>query len=199
MQDSDLLIRPMLEAVRELLPAVRMVTLYGNKATRLGILLAGLAACDGLRPLYLCGDNCFDPYSVAALAKTREQSPENILARVLVARAFTAYQLDELVSHLDLADGYHLVVISGICTPFFDEDVTMVEAARLFYRMVGKVIDLSRAGMNLLLTQVEPVKDNGRGYFLKDLCRKSNAALRTMNGPLLITGSPVAQQMKLPY
>ncbi|HSE98410.1 MAG TPA: hypothetical protein VLD57_09120, partial [Blastocatellia bacterium] len=135
------------------------------------------AACERRQVRVICGDNRFDPYAVARLAKSRGVRPEAVLRSVLIARAFTAYQLSELVNRLDHSTT-DLVVISGPCTTFFDEDVPIVDAARLFYRMLWHTVELSSAAMTLLLVQGEAHVSERRAYFLKDLCRASDVVLR---------------------
>lgn len=170
------------QAVRASLSPSRMVTLRGEKAWTLGVQLAAQMACEYKQSLILCGDNRFDPYAVARFAKSQQKSPPEasyaILGRILVARAFTAYQLDELIHRLNPDDGYAVVIISGICTAFFDEDVTHSDAARLFYRSLWRLAALSREGLTLLLTQSEMPKHTRRAYFLTDLCRASNVVAR---------------------
>ena len=84
------------------------------------------------------------------------------MRRILVARAFTAYQLDELIHRLDppttVEDAYGVVIVSGVCAAFLDEDVTDADAARLFYRSLWRLRDLSQEGMTLLLTESETLK-----------------------------------------
>src|SRR3712207_7575481 len=46
-----------------------------------------------------------------------------------------------------------LVVVSGPCATFLDEDVPIVDAARLFYRMLWRMAELAKEGMTLLLAQ----------------------------------------------
>ena len=170
------------QAVRSSLSTSRMVTLCGEKAWMLSIHLAAQMACESKQSLYLCGDNRFDPYAVARFINSPQKSPPEVLyaalGRILVARAFTAYQLDELIHRLNPQDGYGVVIISGICTAFFDEDVTPNDAARLFYRSLWRLADLSRKGLTLLLTQSEMPAHTRRAYFLTDLCRASNVVAR---------------------
>ena len=166
------------QAVRASILPSRLVTVAGEQAWALGQHLAAQMACEGNQALYLCGDNRFDPYAVARFAKTQEKRPEEVLARILVARAFTAYQLDELIHRLDAENNYGVVIISGICTAFLDEDVAPNDAARLFYRSLWRLTGLAREGLTLLLTEGAAPKRTARGYFLADLCRASNVVIR---------------------
>ncbi len=165
-------------SVRAALSPSRMVAITGEQAWTLGQQAAAQMACECKRTLYLCGDNRFNPYAIARLAKAEEKRPEEVLARILVARAFTAYQLDELIHRLDAENDYGVVIISGICTAFLDEDVAANDAARLFYRSLWRLSRFAREGLTLLLTESATPKRTARGYFLTDLCRASNVVIR---------------------
>jgi hypothetical protein len=171
-----------LSAVRESLSASRMGAICGGQAWSLGVRLAAQLACENKKSLYLCGDNRFDPYAVARLARSQQKSPEEALERILVARAFTAYQLDELIHRLEplkTSEGaFGVVIVSGICTAFLDEDLTQTDAARLFYRSLWRLRGLSQEGLTLLLTQSETPKNAHRAHFLTDLVRASSAVIR---------------------
>jgi Rad51 len=170
-------------AVRAAILPSRMVTVYGGQASALGVHLAAQLACENKSSLYLCGDNRFDPYIVARCARSQQKNPDEVLGRILVTRAFTAYQLDELIHRLELPDtledAYAVVVVSGICTTFLDEDVTHTDAARMFYRSLWRLRELSREGLALLLAQSETTPNHPqRAHFLADLFRISNVVIR---------------------
>src|ERR1044072_3825443 len=98
----------------------RKVFLVGNGAFGVTSQLTARLACERLAVRMVCGDNCFDPYAVTRYAKARGCRPADVLKRILIARAFTAYQLVELVERLE---GYlacsELVIVTGICSAFF--------------------------------------------------------------------------------
>lgn len=125
----------------------------------------------------LCGDNRFDPYAVARYAKRNGVRPKDALNSILIARAFTAYQLVELVERLRPQDSSSLIVITGAVSSFLDEDISFVDAARLFYRVLWQIAELARSGMTLLLVQGQMPENTRRAYFLKDLCSTSDMAL----------------------
>ena len=168
-------------AVRASLSPSRMVAVCGGQAWSLGVRLAAQMACEYKQSLYLCGDNRFDPYVIARFARSQQKSPEEALGRILVARAFTAYQLDELIHRLDPSKtmvAYGVVIVSGVCAAFLDEDVADSDAARLFYRSLWRLRDLAQEGLTLLLTESEMPKQRGRAHFLTDLLRASSEAFR---------------------
>jgi hypothetical protein len=165
-------------ALASLAPA-RKVLVSGDFAHSFVMQLAARAACDERRIVFLSADNRFDPYSISRLAKVYGTNPEQILRRIMIARAFTAYQFAEMIARLPADSSSHdLVVVSGPCSAFFDEDISHVDAARLFYRVLWQIIDLAREGMTLLLAQPDQASVQRRAYFLTDLRRLSDVVLR---------------------
>jgi hypothetical protein len=163
-------------AFASLTPA-RKVIAIGERARELTMYVTARAACENRAVRIICGDNLFDPYAISSFAKRMRVRPEDALRSIRIARAFTAYQLAELVSRLDSAAPQDLVVISGPCSTFFDDDVPYVDAARLFYRVLWKIVELARGGMTLLMVQGRMPTSNRRAYFLTDLSRASDVAL----------------------
>ncbi len=160
-----------------LLPA-RRVTIHGPQANTLAVELAAQAAGENRTVVFLSGDNRFDPYAVARYARLRGWSETAVLQRILIARAFTAYQLVELLARLKPADIAGPVIVSGICTTFFDEDLSHTEAARLFYRALWHTLELSRHGLTLLFAECATGEKTRRAHFLTDLYRASHATVR---------------------
>ena len=165
-------------AVNALLSPTRRVTLYGPGADYLGLRYAAETACDREQVIFICGDNRFDPYAVARLAKQLRHSREDALGRILVARAFTGYQFEELVRWLTPNEVAGPVVLSGICSAFLDEDIPHNDAARLFYRTLWRLAELAGRGLGFLLTESREIANTRRSHFLTDLCRASDFILR---------------------
>lgn len=159
------------------LAASRTVALCGAQATAVGTSLATRIATEGRTVKWICGDNQFNPYAVARAAYALETSQEAVLGRIQIARAFTAYQLAELIGRLEPAAEPPLVIISGLCSSFLDEDVNGTDAARLFYRVLWRTVEMTQQGMSLLLVQAPLPKQTRRHYFLQDLCRVSHRVL----------------------
>ena len=157
----------------------RKVLVCGDHAAELATHIISRAVCRNKQIRFICGDNRFDPYFVTRFAKGMKKKPEDALRSILIARAFTAYQLCELVNRLDPATGSHnLTIISGPCSIFLDEDISFVDAARLFYRMLWRVVELAQSGMTVLLAQSSIPAVTRRAYFLTDLCRAADVILR---------------------
>jgi len=168
-------------ALASLAPA-RKVLVGGELAHSFVMQLAARAACEDRKVIYIAADNRFDPYVISRFAKAAGANPEDALRRILIARAFTAYQFVEMIARLpgDCSD-HDLVVVSGPCSAFLDEDVSHIDAARLFYRVLWRIVDLAREGMTVLLAQPDATRIWRRAYFLTDLRRLSDIIMR-ING-----------------
>lgn len=160
-----------------LLPAC-CVTLLGAPACALGFQYAAQAAGENQTVVYLCGDNRFDVYAIARCARLQGCDVAAVLQRILIARAFTAYQLAEMLARIEPSHLNGPVIVSGLCTAFFDEALTHTEAARLFYRALWRVIALAQAGLALLLIESAAAPSTRRAHFLTDLERASNVVIK---------------------
>jgi hypothetical protein len=156
----------------------RKVFLVGDGACGIASLITARLACEQRRVRLVCGDNRFDPYAITRVAKSKGIRPVEALSRIRIARAFTAYQLVELVERLEAqASASELVVVTGICSAFFDEDLSDNDAARLFYQSFWKLAELAKSHMTLLLVESKALPIARRLYFLKDLCQTSEVVL----------------------
>jgi len=122
-------------AFTSLAPA-RKVAVSGRGAFDLATLTTARAACEGQAVRIICGDNRFDPYQIARVARSKGGKAEAALDCILIARAFTAYQFVELVERLVSRASAGPVITTGPCSTLFDENVAFVDAARLFYRVL---------------------------------------------------------------
>lgn len=180
----------------------RTMTIYGSTAYRIGLRLTAEAVCDGMVPvIYICGDNRFNPYVIARLAKLRKCNQEKILNSILVARAFTGYQFVELMHRLNPKEISGPVIVSGICSAFLDEDMTNNDAAKYYYRTINQVKYLANQNTALLITESGDVESSRRGYFLKELFRVSSSIYKTEGHftNTLETQKSISMQPQLPF
>ena len=93
------------------------------------------------QPVYVVdGDNVFRSYLIARYAREMNLDPRLALAQVLVSRAFTCYQLAEIVERLSRgADALHCagIVCLGLLGTLYDEDVAWSEAQRLLQEVIA--------------------------------------------------------------
>jgi len=88
------------------------------------------------RVVYVDGGNTFDPYAVSAIAQEYGLEPKSVLEKILISRAFTAYQLTALVFEKleEALKRYRskLVIVSDITRLFLDRDVPKIRAVTSF-------------------------------------------------------------------
>ena len=111
--------------------------------------------------IWIDGGNEVDPYVLSAMCKRRELDRHEMLSRVNVARAFTAYQLASLV------DGFledearraspSMIVISSMADMFMDRDVRRSEGRQLLRRCADVICGVTRAsGAATIVTSHTP-------------------------------------------
>src|SRR5687768_16345623 len=110
-------------AAFEALAPRRRVLLVDDGASGISSYIVARRACERLPVRFVCGDNRFNPYTITKYAKSKGVRPADALNSILVARAFTAFQLLELIQQLDSSSN-DFVVVTGICSAFFDEDMS---------------------------------------------------------------------------
>ena len=91
--------------------------------------------------LFVDGGNSFRLYNVSAFAQAYELDPRDVLGRIFVSRAFTAYQLTSLVFEQlqsTIEDyGSKFVVVSNLAQLYLDSDVPKKEAQEVFLQLTA--------------------------------------------------------------
>jgi hypothetical protein len=155
---------------------------WGEGAVVLSSYLAGLAAASGMKPIFVDGANGFDPYIISRFARRHSLAPAHLLKGIVVARAFTCYQLFTLLrERLEAMIGPHqnpLAILLGPITTLLDEDVPEQEVNILFRGMLEKLEELSPKGLPFLLLQPPVPYRSRRGHLLKRLSRWSDVVVR---------------------
>jgi hypothetical protein len=84
------------------------------------------------------GENSFRAYLIAHYARELKLEPRRTLDHVRISRAFTCYQLTELMIKLNQMDIGQCsgIVCLGLLSTFYDEDVTLPEAQRLLQQVI---------------------------------------------------------------
>src|ERR1700732_3036934 len=91
----------------------------------------------GHQVLYLDGANQINPLLIARLARERGQEPSTFNSLIRVSRAFTCFQLTELIRRApDFLEKFpaQVVMITALPDLYFDEDVREPEARAAFER-----------------------------------------------------------------
>jgi hypothetical protein len=144
----------------------RKILFWGEGVGEISSYVAGWMAGEGVDVIVLDGANRFDPYMVSTFAKRASISPEGLLKRIRIARAFTCYQMTALVEEKlislfkkeERAAPFSppRVILLGPVTTFLDEDVSEREVRPLFERLLRKVEEMARGGVSFCFFQPNP-------------------------------------------
>src|SRR4030067_424411 len=108
----------------------RLTLLWGASApTRTLLSMATLLAARGEAPRLFDSGTRFDGYFVARLARRLTDKPHAVMGRLRLSRAFTCFQLAELIESTT-PDGSPLFVLDLLST-FYDESVPLRDVERL--------------------------------------------------------------------
>jgi hypothetical protein len=125
------------------LPAKGLSVLYGLPETlRLFHYFLPRAILQGKQILCLDGANRFDPLLIARFARERRLGSAEFGRNIRIARAFTCFQLTELLVRLPrLLQSFpaQLVVVTALPDLYFDEDVHEREAISSFHRALEAI------------------------------------------------------------
>ncbi|MDF0666790.1 MAG: hypothetical protein P0119_12065 [Nitrospira sp.] len=136
-------------------PSDRLTVLYGHPAaSRIASQVLVDRALSGQPVVFLDGIHAFDAFIIGRLARSRRQQPRKVLAMIHVARAFSARQLERLMSQclVGALERYQArtAVISGLLETLCAGGLTDHEVRRLTDRMIESVGHLTLQGFSLL-------------------------------------------------
>jgi hypothetical protein len=162
--------------------SLRRVLFGGEGTEEISSYVAGWMASRRIDVIVLDGANRFDPYTVSSFARKASISPESLLKRIRIARAFTCYQMatlmaDKLKSAIGQAQK-PWVILLGPITTFLDEDVPEREVRPLFERSLREVEILAEEGVPFFLFQSLLPSRSKRAYLMKRLFQFAHLVLR---------------------
>ena len=135
--------------------------------------LAGLG-----NPVYVVdGDNSFRSYLIARYAREMNLDPRHALTQVQVSRAFTCYQLAEIVERLDhRADTISCagIVCLGLLGTLYDEDVAWSEAQRLLQEVIAHLKVLAEQWPVIVTVRPPSTKAQNRLRLIQVLMQQAN-------------------------
>ena len=130
------------------------------------------------RPVYVVdGDNSFRSYLIARYAREMSLDPRLALAQVQVSRAFTCYQLAEIVERLSRrADTVNCagIVCLGLLGTFYDEDVAWPEAQRLLQEVIAGLKSLAERWLVLVTARPPSSKARNRLRLIQALRQQAD-------------------------
>ena len=159
-------------------PSVISLTFLLCVRAQLPVQLGGL----GSNVVFIDGGNTFRLYKIARLAQLHQLNPKQVLERIFISRAFTAYQLTSLI--LDKLEetikhcGAKLVVISDIAGLFLDKDIQNEEVQRVYSQIISYLSSFAKKHQIILIATCLPYYDNRRNSALQEItCSKTSTAL----------------------
>jgi hypothetical protein len=159
-------------------PPGKLFCLHGDKSVfRLSMYAVSSALLRGAPIALVDGTNRFDVYYIAEFARkvtsqrlTKERvTPEQLLQRIFVARAFTCYQMEATITDRLPAflkrTGASIAVIFGLLDTFYDEQAPLFEVTKSIGRIIVALQQLKKANISVLLasmdTKLESKERNG--------------------------------------
>ena len=123
------------------LPPRGLAVFHGERhAPRLSHYFMPRLALEGKRILFLDGANCADPRLMARLAERRGMPFAQFNQQIMMARAFTCFQLTELISRVPqfLAQfPAQVLMVTAFPELYFDEDIRPADASAAFQQALG--------------------------------------------------------------
>jgi hypothetical protein len=123
------------------LPPRGLAVFHGERhAPRLSHYFMPRLALEGKRILFLDGANCADPRLMARLAERRGIPFAQFNQQIMMARAFTCFQLTELISRVPQFLGQfpaQVLMVTAFPELYFDEDVRPADANAAFQQALG--------------------------------------------------------------
>ncbi len=132
--------------------------------------------------IFIDGANTFRLYRTTRLARLCQMDPKQALERIYISRAFTAYQMVELIlQKLDEAVKTcqaKLVIVSDIAAMFLDKDVEEEEAKRIYSQVTTRLAAFARESQTVVVATYPPHQESPRNHYLQALSQgRANVVL----------------------
>jgi hypothetical protein len=127
----------------------------------------------GSNVVFIDGANTFRLYQITRLARLHQLDPKQVLDRIYISRAFTAYQMAALILQ-NLEDAVKtcdakLVILSDIAAMFLDKDVQEEEAKRIYSQVTTRLSNFTRERQIIMIATYPPHEDSRRNNYLQVL------------------------------
>jgi hypothetical protein len=178
-QDMDTYTYPALNHARnmddslQLSPRQLHLVLAPHRAQRqmMTVLAARLALTNRVR--LVDAGNCFDGYGLARQLRQRTSYWQAALDRVSVARAFTCYQVETLLT--ESVSDFSPVLVLNLLDTFYDENVKLAERLRLLEVSLAELRRLCRTA-SVAVSASQPKRDQP-GELLEQLAGAAGQVL----------------------
>ncbi|MEW6512038.1 MAG: hypothetical protein AB1428_13895 [Bacteroidota bacterium] len=149
-------------------PPGKLYCLHGaGSVFRISLAAAAHVLLGGLPVTLVDGTNRFDAYYLAEFARRhagaapggRRITPEDLLDRIFVSRAFTCYQMEAVITErlpeFVRRSGSPVVVVFGLLDTFYDEQAPLFEVRAGLRRVVDALRRLRASNVAVLLASTE--------------------------------------------
>jgi hypothetical protein len=145
---------------------------------QLPVQLGGL----GSNVVFVDGGNTFQLYHIARLARLHRLDPKQVLERIYISRAFTAYQITALIleklKETIKRYGAKLAIISDIAGFFLDKDVAETEVRRVFSQVTAYLSNFAKENQIIIVATCQPHQESRRSNFLHAVaCGRANTVI----------------------
>jgi hypothetical protein len=127
----------------------------------------------GSNVVFIDGANTFRLYQITSLARLHQIDPKQVLDRIYISRAFTAYQMVALILQKleDVVKTFNakLVIVSDIAAMFLDKDVQDEEAKRIYSQVTTHLSNFAREHQVIIVATYPPRQDSQRNIYLQAL------------------------------
>ncbi len=138
------------------------------------------------RIIYLDGANQISPLLVARFARERGLDPSIFNSLIRVSRAFTCFQLTELIRRvpkfLETFDA-NVLIVTAVPDLFFDEDVRDREVRASFEHALERLGKLATLPLSIAVFSDATSFKTSRREFLHRLCKQANEVVRVEARP----------------
>jgi hypothetical protein len=138
------------------------------------------------RVLYLDGANQISPLLIARLARERGLDPSAFNTLIRVSRAFTCFQLTELVRRVPKVLGAFtadVLMVTALPDLFFDEDVHDREARASFEHALEGLQEIAMLPISIAVFSDATSFKTKRGDFFQKLCKQASHVLKVKARP----------------
>jgi hypothetical protein len=138
------------------------------------------------RVLYLDGANQISPLLIARFARQRGLEPSAFNTFIRVSRAFTCFQLTELIRRVPKVLGAFaadVLIVTALPDLFFDEDVRDREARASFGHALEGLHEIAMLPLSIaIFSDAASFKTKRRDFFQK-LCKQASQVLKVQARP----------------
>jgi hypothetical protein len=170
-----------------LLPDRALTVLYGcPEIQRLSHYFLPRILLSEKRVLYLDGANQISPLLIARFARERSLKPSEFNSLIRVARAFTCFQLAELVRRVPKALAAcpaDVLIVTALPDLFFDEDVRDREARASFERALEGLRELAQLPLSIAVFSDATSFNTKRHDFFGKLRNEADHVVKVEAGP----------------